>query len=129
MQAIPGAEYSPIPAGAWCWRVNGLGQMHRERAPASAPDCPGPHLELYRDVQRPWVVDLLDADTALLVLRRMLQLRQAPVRAAALGLVALSGRWSASQALQLGELCRRCWGSESLTVVSYSTKSANGRKA
>lgn len=124
---VAGAEYAPIPPGAWSWRVNGLGQLHRERAPVSAPDAPGPHWDTYRDQLHPWVVDLLDADTALLVVRRMLAAACAPVRAAALGAVALSGRWTATHATQLGELCVRVWGGQSLTLVKHSTESIDGR--
>lgn len=108
--AVPGAEFAPIPPGALEWRVNALGLVLRERAPAGAPDLPGPHTESFRGQAHPRLPDLTDCDTALLVLRRLLSLPSAPVRAAALGSVALSGRWSTTQALQLGELCRRTWG-------------------
>jgi hypothetical protein len=109
---IPGAEYAPIPPGAWCWRVNGLGHVHRERAPLGSPDMPGPHHDAYRGERHPWVADLMDDETALRILKRALTLRRAPPRAAALAQVALAGRWGASQAEQLGRLCEQLWKPE-----------------
>lgn len=107
--AVPGAEYAPLVPGGleivWQWSRY-VSARHR----VVTEDQPGPHLEAHGDTQRYRVADLTDGDTALLVLRRMLALRQAPVRASALGLVALSGRWATTHATQLGELCRRVWG-------------------
>lgn len=110
-QAVDGAELAPIPPGAseCYWRG---GHPLRGRRGFHTPDQPGPHqdpgLEDRYD-PTPRIADLIDADTAVLVLARLLRTRRAPMVAHALAMAALSG-WSRERAEQLGELCRRVWG-------------------
>lgn len=109
--AIPGAEFAPIPPGAseCYWRG---GFPLRGRRGFHTPDQPGLHQDpgldsIYEPTPR--IVDLTDSDTAVLVLARLLRTGRAPMVAHALAMAALSA-WSRDRAIQLGELCRRVWG-------------------
>jgi len=88
--------------GRWC---------HGRRTVTQAADCPGPHHDPAPGGgdPTPRICDLEDADTAILVLRRVLQER-ASLHASALAMTACTGRWAPHCAELLGELCERAWG-------------------
>ena len=116
--AVIGAEFSPIPPGSLVWLWEPMTGAWSRRRLLAGPDAPGPHLMPGLSSPRWQVADLQDRDTALLVLRRLASHRSAPVRAFALSQQALTGRWDLHQAVDLGTLCARVWGSDSTVGVS-----------
>ena len=108
-KAPPGAEYAPVPCGAWAWRSQPIVDAWGTRITTVPVEGPGPHLEPGLPEERWIVADLRDPDTALMVLRRVCR-DGGPVQAHALVSLLLSGRWSDRQVAELGVICQRTWG-------------------
>lgn len=110
--AVPGAEFAPIPPHALelVWRAGYPAQVRRG---GLGVEEAGPHHDAGLEGRwgpTPRLVDLRDPDTALLVLSRAARVPGYRCYAAALAQVLLSGRWTQAHLAQLGQLCRAAWG-------------------